>query len=431
MLTYKEIENTFINYFVEKNHTFVPECSLAPKNDKSILFTNSGMIQFKNIFLGLEQSDLVSACNSQKCIRAGGKHNDFDDVGRDNYHHTMFNMLGNWSFNYNPNKSNNMSYYKKEAIFYAWDLLTRVFKIDKSRLYVTYFGGDNGVEEDLETKEIWMNYINKERILPFGSKENFWEMADQGPCGPCSEIHIDRIEGRDAKDVLHLVNKDDPTVIEIWNLVFMQYRRMEDKSLKPLEYNHVDTGAGLERLVSVLQNKMSNYDTDIFQEIFNEIYKLSNVKYDESESVSIAYRIIADHMRTIINALADDIIPDFTGRGFVLSKMFKRACYYACHFLNINYNNNPFLSKLVERLINLNNDNEKIQNKKNLIMYCITNEEIKVAKIIWKSAPYFDKLLKQDNKIITEKDITYLHKNRNVPMDVIEQFAKDNKYIIQ
>ena len=302
--------------------------STIPLDDPTLLFANAGMCQFKPIFVGTVDpaSDMAKwkrAVNSQKCIRAGGKHNDLDDVGKDVYHHTFFEMLGNWSFG---------DYFKREICTWSWELLTKVYKIPDDRLYVTYFEGDpaSGLEPDLEAKAIWLELgVGEGRILPGNMKDNFWEMGDHGPCGPCSEIHYDRIGGRDAA---HLVNMDDPDVLEIWNLVFMQYNREQDKSLRPLPNKHIDCGMGLERLVSVIQNKSSNYDTDLFGPLFEAISAGTGMRpysgkvgEEDADGVDMAYRVLADHARTLTIALSDGGRPDNVGRGYVLRRILRRA----------------------------------------------------------------------------------------------------------
>ena len=333
-----EVRTTFFEFFKQKHeHTYVHSSPTIPNDDPTLLFTNAGMNQFKPIFLGTvdPSSNMAKwkrAVNSQKCIRAGGKHNDLDDVGKDVYHHTFFEMLGNWSFG---------DYFKKEICAWAWDLLTNVYKLPKDRMYVTYFGGcdKSGLEPDLECKQIWLDLgISEDRVLPGSMKDNFWEMGDTGPCGPCSEIHFDRIGGRHAA---HLVNQDVPDVLEIWNLVFMQFNRESDGSLKNLPKKHIDCGLGLERLTSILQDKNSNYDTDLFSPIFDAIQDLTKsrpytgkVGDEDVDGVDMAYRVLADHARTLTIALSDGGMPDNVGRGYVLRRILRRGVRYATEKLN-------------------------------------------------------------------------------------------------
>ncbi|XWV24670.1 alanyl-tRNA synthetase [Tupanvirus deep ocean] len=433
MWTYNNVKESFIAYFTKKNHLNIPSSSLVPPGDSSLLFTNSGMVQFKNIFLGNDKSkNLRLACNSQRCIRAGGKHNDLDDVGKDSYHHTFFEMLGSWSFNYNENENKNENdnnfYFKSGAIKLAWDLLINVYGLDKNRMYVTYFGGnkDFGLDADIETKNYWMQFLPEERILPFGMKENFWEMGYTGPCGPCTEIHYDRIGERDAS---MLVNCDDPTVIEIWNLVFMQYYRNSDTSLTKLTNKHVDTGMGLERLVSILQN-CTNYQIDLFRDIMNIIeFHTKAGPYSDCYGpndpyyINTSYRVIADHVRTMIFAINDGVVPEPTERGYVLRRIIRRAIRY-CSKLNTEYG---LLTKIVADIIDFlgKHDTVLIANKDN-ILKTVADEETKFGKTMTKGLRYFRKITKYPNSTKTS-DLINLYTTYGFPIDIIKQLCEEER----
>jgi alanyl-tRNA synthetase len=339
MMTSTEIRRTFLGFFASKQHQIVPSAPMVVKNDPTLMFTNAGMNQFKDWFLGNEPVKWPRVTDSQKCLRVSGKHNDLEEVGHDTYHHTMFEMLGNWSFG---------DYFKEEAIAWAWELLTEVYKIDKNKLYVTIFGGDaaDNMAEDTEALEIWKKYIAEDRILRGSKKDNFWEMGDTGPCGPCSEIHVD-IRGEAEKALISgdkLVNNDHPQVIEIWNNVFIQYNRQANGTLVSLPAKHVDTGMGFERLCMVLQGKQSNYDTDVFTPLLAEIAKITGITYGSNQKSDVAMRVIADHLRAVTFAIADGQLPSNVKAGYVIRRILRRAVRYAYSFLNMR---EPLMYKLV------------------------------------------------------------------------------------
>ncbi len=346
MLTAQAIRQTFLDFFEEKGHKIVSSAPIVTKDDPTLMFTNAGMNQFKDYFLGNKSPEVRRIADTQKCLRVSGKHNDLEEVGRDSYHHTMFEMLGNWSFG---------DYFKKEAIEWAWELLTEVYKLPKDRLYVSVFEGAplENLEPDEAAANIWQQFVDKDRILYFDKKDNFWEMGDTGPCGPCSEIHIDlRTEAERKKvDGKDLVNADHPQVVEIWNLVFIQFNRKADGSLENLPEKHVDTGMGFERLTMALQAKNSNYDTDIFTPFIQLIEKASGKKYtgkyEESTKTDIAMRVVADHIRAVAFAIADGQLPGNTGAAYVIRRILRRAVRYYYSFLDIH---EPFLYTLIPLL---------------------------------------------------------------------------------
>lgn len=338
------IRRKFLEFFEKKGHQIVPSAPLVLKNDPTLLFTNSGMVQFKDYFLGNATPKSNRIADTQKCLRVSGKHNDLEEVGIDTYHHTMFEMLGNWSFG---------DYFKKDAIAWAWELLTEEYKLPKDRLYVTVFGGDKGdnLPVDEEAKALWKAFIHEDRILHGSKKDNFWEMGESGPCGPCSEIHVDLRSEDEVKKVpgKTLVNNDHPQVVEIWNLVFMEFNRKADGSLEKLPAQHVDTGMGFERLCMAIQGKTSNYDTDVFQPLITFIGEAANVKYKADEKTDIAMRVMADHVRAVSFAICDGQLPSNTGAGYVIRRILRRAVRYGFTFLNFK---EPFIYKLVPVLAN-------------------------------------------------------------------------------
>lgn len=429
--TASKVRNTFLDYFKERSHTFVPSSSVVPHNDPTLLFANAGMNQYKPIFLGTvdptsDFATLKSAVNSQKCIRAGGKHNDLEDVGRDSYHHTFFEMLGNWSFG---------DYFKKEAILYSWELLTEVYKLDPSRLYVTYFEGDekNGLEPDLEARQMWLDVgVPEDHILPGNAKDNFWEMGDQGPCGPCSEIHYDRIGGRNAAS---LVNMDDPNVLEVWNIVFIQYNREPDASLRPLPSKHIDTGMGFERLVSVLQDKSSNYDTDVFQPIFERIREITGVRpytgkfgAEDVDGIDTAYRVIADHVRTLTFAITDGGVPNNEGRGYVLRRILRRGSRYVRKYMN--YPIGSFFQQLVDVVIDRNVEIfPEIAKHSQELKEILVEEEVSFAKTLDRGEKLFEQYAiiasKTPEQTLSGKDVWRLYDTYGFPVDLTRLMAEE------
>uniref|UniRef100_A0A673NJ38 Alanine--tRNA ligase n=1 Tax=Sinocyclocheilus rhinocerous TaxID=307959 RepID=A0A673NJ38_9TELE len=405
-LTAAQIREKFIDFFRRYDHQYVHSSSTIPLDDPTLLFANAGMNQFKPIFLNTidpshPMARLRRAANTQKCIRAGGKHNDLDDVGKDVYHHTFFEMLGSWSFG---------DYFKHLACKMALELLTQEFGIPIGRLYVTYFGGnaDAGLEPDLECKQIWLDLgMEESRILPGSMKDNFWEMGDTGPCGPCSEIHYDRIGGRDAA---HLVNMDDPNVLEIWNLVFIQFNRESETVLKPLPKKSIDTGMGLERLVSVLQKKMSNYDTDLFIPYFEAIQKgtgarayTGKVGAEDTDGIDMAYRVLADHARTITIALSDGGRPDNTGRGYVLRRILRRAVRYSHEKLGAR---KGFFASLVDVVVeSLGDAFPELRKDPDMVKDIINEEEAQFLKTLSRGRRILDRKVQSlgDSKTIPGK----------------------------
>jgi alanyl-tRNA synthetase len=392
----KQIRSTFLEFFKSKGHHIVPSAPMVVKGDPTLMFNNSGMAPFKDLFLGNAPIKHPRIADTQKCLRVSGKHNDLEEVGVDTYHHTMFEMLGNWSFG---------DYFKKEAIAWAWELLTDVYKIDKSRLYVTVFEGskDDNLGFDQEAFDIWKQFIAEERILKGNKKDNFWEMGDVGPCGPCSEIHYDGRSDEELAKVsgAELVNADHPQVIEIWNNVFMEFERRADGSLVKLPKQHVDTGMGFERLVRVLQGKQSNYDTDVFMPYIHKIEEISGIKYGTSEATDIATRVISDHIRAISFSIADGQLPSNTGAGYVIRRILRRAIRYAYQNLNLK---EPFMGHLVDVMENqMGEAFPELKSQKELIKKVVEEEEISFYRTLENGLKRMDAIIKSNVKIIEGK----------------------------
>ena len=423
----KQIRQTFIDFFKDKDHKFVPSSPLVPIDDQTLLFANAGMNQFKNIFLGLTTPDHPRAANSQKCLRVSGKHNDLEEVGADTYHHTFFEMLGNWSFG---------DYFKAEAIRWAWELLTKVYGLDESKLYATVFAGDpaDNSEMDTEAFDLWpkVTSIPKEHVLACGKKDNFWEMGATGPSGPCSEIHIDL--GPDSCDMKNVkghkcaVNAGCARFIELWNLVFIQYNRLEDGSLEPLKAKHVDTGAGLERIAAIMQNKNSNYDTDLFMPIINATESLSGKKYTSNldSKTDTAFRVIADHLRAVSFAITDGATPSNDGRGYVIRRILRRAARFG-RLLDMH---EPFLHKLVPTLVNLMGDAfGEIKQRADFVTTVIESEEASFGRTLDRGIEIFntaaEKANKSKDKTITGDDAFQLYDTFGFPLDLTQLMARE------
>ena len=418
----KDIRKQFLTFFESKGHLVVPSAPMVVKNDPTLMFTNAGMNQFKDFFLGNGEPQSNRIVDTQKCLRVSGKHNDLEEVGMDTYHHTMFEMLGNWSFG---------EYFKPEAIAWAWELLTEVYQLPKDRLYVTVFGGDDadGLPVDQEAYDEWKNIIAEDRILYGSKKDNFWEMGDTGPCGPCSEIHIDlrsddEIKGKPGRD---LVNNDHPQVVEVWNLVFMQFNRAANGQLNPLPAQHVDTGMGFERLAMAIQGKRSNYDTDIFQPLIQFISEAAGIPYGKAESTDIAIRVMSDHIRAIAFAIADGQLPSNVKAGYVIRRILRRAVRYGYTFLGFQ---EPFLYKLLPVLVDQFDDVfPELGLQADFIAKVIMEEEASFLRTLDRGLKRIDSLMptfrSQGNKI-DGKSAFELYDTFGFPLDLTALIAREN-----
>src|ERR1041385_219763 len=385
-----KVRETFLSFFKSKGHHIVPSAPMVVKGDPTLMFNNSGMAPFKDIFLGNSPIKYPRVTDTQRCLRVSGKHNDLEEVGIDTYHHTMFEMLGNWSFG---------DYFKKEAIAWSWELLTEVYKIDKNRLYVTVFEGDEkeGLPKDQEAYDFWAQHIAEDRILMGNKKDNFWEMGETGPCGPCSEIHYDnRPEAeRQKMSGATLVNGDSDQVIEIWNNVFMQFNRLKDGSLQPLPAKHVDTGMGFERLVRVLQDKTSNYDTDVFQHLIRFIAEKSGKKYnaaakpgEDGWNEAVAMRVLADHVRAVSFTISDGQLPSNNKAGYVIRRILRRAVRYQYQYLGFK---EPFLNQLVPLLAEqFKGVFDELWNQKDFVQKVVLEEEVSFLRTLTQGITYFE-----------------------------------------
>lgn len=421
----KDIRKEFLHFFETKGHLIVDSAPIVLKDDPTLMFNNSGMAQFKEYFLGNGTPKSNRIADTQKCLRVSGKHNDLDDVGKDTYHHTMFEMLGNWSFG---------DYFKKEAIAWAWELLTEKYGISKDQIYVTVFEGDkgDGTSLDEEALELWKQHIAEDRILYGNKKDNFWEMGDIGPCGPCSEIHVDirPEEDRLAVDGKTLVNMDHPQVIEIWNLVFMQYQRKADGSLESLPARHIDTGMGFERLAMVLQGKSSNYDTDVFQPTIQKLEEISGVKYGTAEKTDIAIRVVVDHLRAVSFAIADGQLPSNTGAGYVIRRILRRAISYGYRFLGLK---EPFIYKLYPILkAEMGDFFPELVKQETIVTGVIREEEASFLRTIEQGLNRLNQIIEQlgDSKVVPGDVIFELYDTFGFPADLSRIVAEDHGFTI-
>ncbi len=423
-MTSNEIRNQFLKFFESKNHHVVPSAPMVVKNDPTLMFTNAGMNQFKDIFLGNSAAPYQRVCDSQKCLRVSGKHNDLEEVGHDTYHHTMFEMLGNWSFG---------DYFKKEAIAYGWEFLTEVMKIDKKNLYVTVFGGDKqeDLEMDKEAYDFWKEHIAEDRILMGSKKDNFWEMGDQGPCGPCSEIHIDLRDEEEKAKVpgAELVNKDNPLVIEIWNLVFMQYNRLANGTLEPLKAKHIDTGMGFERLCMVIQGKKSNYDTDVFQPLIQELATKSGNVYGQNEQNDIAMRVCADHLRAVAFSIADGQLPSNAKAGYVIRRILRRAVRYGYTFLGFK---EPFINTLVPKLVSqMGMQFPELAKQQDVIQRIILEEEQSFLRTLSNGIVKFENYIAKNSGNVIDGAFAFeLFDTYGFPIDLTQLMAAEKGWTV-
>ncbi|NVN17607.1 alanine--tRNA ligase [Muricauda sp. HICW] len=421
-MTSQEVRNQFLNFFKEKNHKIVPSAPMVMKDDPTLMFTNAGMNQFKEYFLGNSVPKSKRLTDTQKCLRVSGKHNDLEEVGKDTYHHTMFEMLGNWSIG---------DYFKKEAIAWAWELLTEVYKIDKDSLYVSVFEGseDDNLPLDQEAYDFWKAIVPENRIIKGNKKDNFWEMGDQGPCGPCSEIHVD-IRSKEEKskvDGASLVNQDHPQVVEIWNLVFMQFNRKANGSLEPLPEKHIDTGMGFERLCMVLQGKQSNYDTDVFTPLIREVEIITGKKYGTNEETDIAIRVISDHVRAVAFSIADGQLPSNTGAGYVIRRILRRAIRYGFTFLDTN---KPFIYRLVKVLSEqMGKAFPELKEQHQLIENVIKEEESSFLSTLEQGLVLLDSVIKSSkDKTIAGEKAFELYDTFGFPIDLTALILEEKGY---